>query len=255
MSTTGRVYPPGMANRQMLDLLERQQHTGFRDLAGSEVTATIHLSAVRLAELLPAVPVRLTSLRFSYGGPPKPWRRRKADTGQRPLVLSAHEFRRRLTAARRSKAAYVLAGDSCRVFQRVGAFDSITNAFARDSDCTDAHVSFPDLDRAQRVIQKGSVPSIRLQRPRTNKHAALDHDRPDADESMVGPAARADAENLARVDGRYELMAEGRAPFVGRPANVVWSVSSSGSALLPSACSSRSRDDYGPFHEASATVN
>lgn len=41
-----------MANGQMLHIFERQRQTGFRDLAESEVTATIHLSERLVNELV-----------------------------------------------------------------------------------------------------------------------------------------------------------------------------------------------------------
>jgi hypothetical protein len=91
---------------------------------------------------------------------------------------------------------------------RVRLFDSITNPFAANPHRANSNQPRANLKGPEWILEECPIPTGRLQRPGTDEDAAVNDDRPHADESMTRTVSRANAENLALVDGMHDRTRE-----------------------------------------------
>src|SRR6185503_4487345 len=100
---------------------------------------------------------------------------------------------------RRPEPAHVFLRRLGVVLPGVRIFNLIAQPLAGDAARAHANLPLADLQRAERILEKRLVPAALRQRPRSREHTAVDDDRPDADEFVIGALARTNAHDLADI--------------------------------------------------------
>src|SRR5438132_115850 len=159
--------------------------------------------------------------------------------------LERHQLCGSAPGLRASQAPGVFDGAWRLVLLQVGAVDRVLQALAPGAHGAYGDFAIGNLDSAVRLLEKRPIPASRFQAPRTHEDPALDHHRPDADET-VRLRARADAQDMAGADGVHDVLRETSLPFHARTL-----VRASIDALLPissiikvNPCNSEARCPY-----------
>jgi len=92
------------------------------------------------------------------------------------------------------------------VLVEIGAINRGFEAGASGSDGTHRNGPIAELEKAARILEKGTIPAPRLHAPRADEEPALYNDAPDANEPV--PVAGLDAENLAIAQGCEKRLRE-----------------------------------------------
>src|SRR5260370_39554070 len=107
-----------------------------------------------------------------------------------------HEFKSRSPGFCLCQVLCILERSRRVVFIQVSTINSVSQFFALYADGVDRNLAIRRSDRAARLLEKYSVPTVLLDAPRSDKDAVSHDYKPDSDEAMHA-GARPNAQPLA----------------------------------------------------------
>jgi hypothetical protein len=80
--------------------------------------------------------------------------------------------------------------------------DGVTDPLAPRANGANSHATAADLEDAERIVEKRSIPAAGALLPRPREHATVDDDCPDSNHAMIVRRTRTNAEDVDVIDGR-----------------------------------------------------